>query len=193
MFRLIATAVFAMSLPLAAYANGVLQSVNGELRAGPAGQPGSVVAVDQRLDPGTSEVTGTDAQAILGFDDGLPDFMAVLVNPAYLSVLEGAVTATTAAGTVAFGAGGLGSSASSATLATAIAAAASPAAAAPAFSNLSAAAPVGAGGAATGAGTAAGAAATPSATAAVPAAAAAAAIAEAAATNHDSTSTTTHH
>jgi hypothetical protein len=172
-----------MSLPLAAYANGVVQSVNGELRAGPAGQPCTVVAVDQRLSPGTSVLTGTDAQVIPRFDDG----QQVVLD----QNTEFRIVATNAAGTVAFGAGSIGSIGSAATLATAIAAAALPAAAAPAFSNLSAAAAPG--GAATGAGTAAGAAATPSATAAVPAAAAAAAIAGAAATNHDSTSTTTHH
>src|ERR1700694_5677053 len=37
------------------------------------------------------------------------DFMVAIVNPAYISVLEGAVAATNAAGTVAFGAGCIGS------------------------------------------------------------------------------------
>ncbi len=79
--------------------------------------------------------------------------MVALVNPAYLSVLQGTVTATNAAGTVAFGAGVIGSIATSATLAAEIPASELPAAAAEAFSNLSAAAVVGAaGGAATGPG-----------------------------------------
>src|SRR5712664_1920741 len=70
MFRLIAVAVLAMSLPLAAYANGVVQSLKGDVRAGPPGQPGTAVAVDQRLNPGSAVVTGPDAQVILRFDDG---------------------------------------------------------------------------------------------------------------------------
>jgi hypothetical protein len=257
MFRLIATAVFAMSLPLAAYANGVVQSMKGDVRAGPVGQTAATVAVNQRLTPGTAVVTGADAQAILRFDDGQQvvlnqntefrivdfrynesdskfdrtvfdlikgalrmvsgaigtrnreavalrtpqvtigvrgtDFMVALVNPAYVSVLQGALAVTNTAGTVAFGTGTIGSVANSAALATAIPASALPAAASAAFTNLSAAAVVAAaGGAAIGAGATAGVAATPSATAAT-AAAAAAAIAGAAASNHGSTSTTTHH
>jgi hypothetical protein len=256
MFRLIATAVFAMSLPLAAYANGVVQSMKGDVRAGPVGQTAATVAVNQRLTPGTAVVTGADAQVILRFDDGQQvvlnqntefrivdfrynssdakfdrtvfdlikgalrmvsgaigtrnreavalrtpqvtigirgtDFMVALVNPAYVSVLQGTLAVTNTAGTVAFGTGTIGSVANSAALATAIPASALPAAASAAFSNLSAAAGVVAGGAASGAGATAGAAATPSATAAT-AAAAAAAIAGAAASNRGSTSTTTHH
>jgi FecR-like protein len=256
MFRLIATAVFAMSLPLAAYANGVVQSMKGDVRAGPVGQTAATVAVNQRLTPGTAVVTGADAQVILRFDDGQQvvlnqntefrivdfrynqsdskfdrtvfdlikgalrmvsgaigtrnreavalrtpqvtigvrgtDFMVALVNPAYVSVLQGALAVTNTAGTVAFGTGTIGSVANSAALASVIPASALPAAASAAFGNLSAAAGVVAGGAASGAGATAGAAATPSATAAT-AAAAAAAIAGAAASNRGSTSTTTHH
>jgi hypothetical protein len=257
MLRLIAVAIFAISLPLAAYANGVVQSTKGDVRAGPPGQPGTAVAVDQRLNPGSSVVTGPDAQVILRFDDGQQvvlnqntefrivdfryneadprsdrsvfdlvrgalrmlsggigtrnrqavalrtpqatigirgtDFMVALVNPAYISVLEGAVVATNSAGTVAFGAGSIGSIATSATLATAIPASALPAAASAAFSNLSAAAVVGAaGGAATGAGTAAGTAAGTTGGTAAAAAAAAVAAAAVAAGNRSSSSTTHH-
>jgi hypothetical protein len=76
------------------------------------------------------------------------DFMVALVNPAYISVLQGAVVATNTAGTVAFGAGTFGSVANSAALATAIPASALPAAASAAFGSLSAAAGVAAAGAA---------------------------------------------
>jgi hypothetical protein len=110
------------------------------------------------------------------------DFMVVLVNPAYVSVLEGAVSVTNTAGTVAFGAGSFGSVANSAALATAIPASALPAAASAAFSSLSAAAGVtAAGGTAAGAaGTAGAAAGTTAGTAAAIGAAAAAAAAVAA-------------
>jgi hypothetical protein len=257
MIRLLAAVALAVALPLAAYANGVVQSMKGDVRAGPVGQPGTAVTQDQRLTPGTAVVTGADAQVILRFDDGQQivlnqntefrivdfryeasapkfdravfdllkgalrmlsggiagrnrqqvalrtpqatiglrgtDFMVALVNPAYISVLEGAVTATNAAGTVALGAGTIGSVATSAALATVIPASALPAAAAAAFSNLSAAAVVGAaGGAAAGAAGTAGAAAAPAATAAG-VAAAAAAVAGAAAASRSSSSSTTHH
>jgi len=164
-----------------AFAAGVVQSMKGDVRAGPAGQPGAAVAVDQRLNPGTAVTTGADAQVILRFDDGQQvvlsqntefrivdfrydasdpkmdrtvfdllkgalrmasgaiagrnrqavalrtpqatigirgtDFMVALVNPAYISVLQGAVSVTNAAGTVALGAGTFGSVATSAALA----------------------------------------------------------------------------
>ena len=200
----------AVVLPLAAYANGVVQSMKGDVKAGPVGQTARTVAVDQRLTPGTAVVTGADAQVVLRFDDGQQvvlnqntefrivdfryeasdskmdrtvfelikgalrmasgaiigrnrqavalrtpqatigirgtDFMVALVNPAYISVLQGAVTATNAAGTVALGAGTFGSVATSAALATAIPASALPAAASAAFSSMSAAAGVAAAG-----------------------------------------------
>src|SRR5437879_4349897 len=214
MIRLLAAVALAAALPLAAYAAGVVQSMKGDVRAGPVGQTARTVAVDQRLTPGTAVVTGADAQVVLRFDDGQQvvlnqntefrmvdfrydasdvdrtvfdlvrgalrmasgaivgrnrqvvalrtpqatigirgtDFMVALVNPAYISVLQGAVTATNAAGTVALGAGTFGSVATSAALATAIPASALPAAASTAFSSMSAAAGVAAaGGAAEGA------------------------------------------
>ena len=58
------------------------------------------------------------------------DFMVVLVNPAYLSVLKGTVTATNAAGTVTFRERTLGSLANSTTLAVPIPESALPRAAA---------------------------------------------------------------
>jgi hypothetical protein len=92
------------------------------------------------------------------------EFMVVLVNPAYVSVLKGAVAVTNAAGSVTFGAGALGAVAAATTLAAPIAASALPAQASAAFSSLSgvavgAGAAAGSGGAsagATGAGAAAG-------------------------------------
>jgi len=257
MFRLIAAALFAMSLPLAAFAAGVVQSMKGDVRAGLVGRPAAPLGLQQRLEPGTAVLTGADSQVIVRFDDGQEvvlnqntefrivdfrynasdakfdrvvfdlikgalrmvsgaivarnreavalrtpqatigihgtDFMVALVNPAYVSVIQGVVAVTNTAGTVAFGAGTIGSVANSAALATVIPASALPAAAAAAFSNLSAAAVVAAGGAASGAGTAAGTAATRSSTAAA-AAAAAAAIAGAAAGNRGNNNpTTTHH
>ncbi|HXL76833.1 MAG TPA: FecR family protein [Burkholderiales bacterium] len=211
-----------------AFAAAVVQSVQGDVRAGPIGKPVAGVTLDQRLPSGTTVVTGPDAQVILRFDDGQrvvlnhsthfrivdfryleedptmdrsvfallkgalrivsgaiatrnrqaaalrtpqatigirgTDFMVALVNPAYISVLEGAVTATNAAGAVAFRAGSIGMVPASAELAGAIPASTLPAAAAAAFSNLSAAAVVGAaagtaGGVSAGAGEATGAAA----------------------------------
>ena len=210
MVRLLAAVALAAALPLAAYANGVVQSMKGDVRAGPVGQTARMVAVDQRLTPGTAVVTGADAQVVLRFDDGQQvvlnqntefrivdfryeasdskmdrtvfdlvrgalrmasgaiagrnrqavvlrtpqatigirgtDFMVALVNPAYVSVLRGAVSVTNAAGTVALGAGTFGTVATSAALATAIPASALPAAASAAFSSMSAAAGVAAAG-----------------------------------------------
>src|SRR5436853_1108137 len=207
---------FAMAMLFAggALAAGVVQSMKGDVKAGPVGQAAAPVAVNQRLMSGTAVTTGPEAQAVLRFDDGQQvvlnqntefrivdfrydasdvdrtvfdlvrgalrmasgaiagrnrqvvalrtpqatigirgtDFMVALVNPAYISVLQGAVTATNAAGTVALGAGTFGSVATSAALATAIPASALPAAASTAFSSMSAAAGVAAaGGAAQGA------------------------------------------
>ncbi|TMI11576.1 MAG: FecR domain-containing protein [Betaproteobacteria bacterium] len=70
MVRLLAAVALAAALPLAAYANGVVQSMKGDVRAGPVGQTARTVAVDQRLTPGTAVVTGADAQVVLRFDDG---------------------------------------------------------------------------------------------------------------------------
>ena len=79
------------------------------------------------------------------------DFMVVIVNPAYTSVLNGAISVSNAGGTTVFGAGSFGSVASPAALAATIPATAVPPAASAAFSSMSAAAGVTAGGAAAGA------------------------------------------
>ncbi len=81
------------------------------------------------------------------------DFMAVIVNPLYLSVSVGSIASSNAAGTVAFGAGTFGTVGTAGTLATSITAAQLPAAASSAFGSMGSAV-VGATGA--GAGTAAG-------------------------------------
>ncbi len=79
------------------------------------------------------------------------DFMVALVNPAYLSVLQGAIGATNAAGTAVFGVGATATIATSTALAVAIPAAALPASVAATFSQLGSVAIAAGAGAATGA------------------------------------------
>jgi len=67
------------------------------------------------------------------------DFMIALVNPAYVNVVSGAISATNGGGAVVFGAGSIGQVASASALAVPIPASALPAAASGAFSNLAAA------------------------------------------------------
>ena len=66
------------------------------------------------------------------------DFMVAIVNPTYLSVLEGAVTAANAGGTATFSAGAFGAAVDHATLSVAIQANALPAAVTSAFGRLAA-------------------------------------------------------
>lgn len=66
------------------------------------------------------------------------DFMVAVVNPSYLSVLQGSITASNDAGTAVFGAGELGAVASRATPAVSVARDALPAAVASAFGQLGA-------------------------------------------------------
>jgi len=63
---------FAMAMLFAggALAAGVVQSMKGDVKAGPVGQAAGPVAVNQRLMPGTAVTTGADAQVVLRFDDG---------------------------------------------------------------------------------------------------------------------------
>jgi len=67
------------------------------------------------------------------------DFMVVLVNPAFVNVISGAISTTNAGGSVVFGAGSIGQVASASALAVPIPASALPAAASSAFGNLAAA------------------------------------------------------
>jgi len=83
------------------------------------------------------------------------DFMIALVNPAYLSVLQGTIGVTNAAGSVAFSAGATATVASATALAVAIPASALPPSVASTFSNLSSVA-IGAAGAGAATGAAAG-------------------------------------
>ena len=182
-------------------ANGVFQSVSGDVKAATGTAAPASVARDQRIVPGSIVTTGPGAQTIIRFDDGhtvvlgentefrvnqysfdrdrpqgdnialqllkgamrsvsglivsrtrnnfaliVPqatigirgtDFMVALVNPAYLSVSQGTIGVSNAAGTAAFSAGATATVASATTLATAIAASALPASVASVFSNLS--------------------------------------------------------
>jgi hypothetical protein len=202
------------------FANGIFQSVTGDVKAAAGGAAPASVGRNQRVVPGTNVTTGPGSQTIIRFDDGHTvvlnensefrvneyrfdkdkpqsdniaiqllkgamrsvsgligsrnrdaftllapqatigirgtDFMLALVNPAYLSVLQGTIGVSNLAGSAAFSAGATASVATSTTLAVGISAAALPAVAAAAFSNLSSVA-IGAAGAA-GAGAATGAA-----------------------------------
>jgi hypothetical protein len=118
------------------------------------------------------------------------DFMLAIVDqPSYLSVLQGEVAATNAAGTVTFGAGTFGAISAATVLAVAIPAVALPAAAASAFGSLGAAAVGAAAGAAAGAAGGAAGAAGIGTVAVVGGVAAAAAVASS--TNKSSTTSTT--
>jgi hypothetical protein len=79
------------------------------------------------------------------------DFMVVLDNATYTSVLQGSIYATTGAGTTVFGSGSIGSIPSDSALGAVIPASALPSAASAAFADLSAARGIVAGGAAGGA------------------------------------------
>ncbi len=212
--------VCALLLASVVFANGVFQSVNGDVKAAVGSGAAVAVSPAQRFQPGTTISTGANSRAILRFDDGQAivlhensefrvddyrftrdrpqddniavqllkgalrsvtgligqrsrnrvmfqtpnatigirgtDFMIVSINPVYVSVLQGAIGVSNAAGTVTFSAGALGTVATAGTLAAPIAASALPAAASSAFGALSsvtvgAGAALGAGGASTGA------------------------------------------
>jgi hypothetical protein len=186
------------------FANGVFQSVTGDVKAAAGAAAPASVATNQRIVPGTTVTTGPGAQTIIRFDDGHTvvlnentefrvneyrfdkgwpdnpqsdniviqllkgamrsvsgligsrnrnafallapqatigirgtDFMIALVNPAYLSVLQGTIGASNAAGSAAFSAGATAIVPSSTELAVAIPASALPASVATAFNNLS--------------------------------------------------------
>ena len=204
------------------YANGIFQSVSGDVKAATGSGAPVSAARDQRVVPGTTVTTGPGAQTIIRFDDGHTvvlnentefrvnqysfdkdrpqgdniavqlfkgamrsvsgligsrnrnafalvapqatigirgtDFMIALVNPAYLSVLQGTIGVSNAAGSVAFAAGATATVASSAVLAVGIPAAALPASVAASFSSMgSVAVSAGVGAAGSGAGGAGGA------------------------------------
>ena len=234
------------------FANGVFESVRGDVKAAVGAAAPASVARNQRFAPGTTVLTGPGAQTVMRFDDGHAvvlnentefrvnqysfdkdkpqsdniavqlykgamrsvsgligtrnrqafalvapqatigirgtDFMIALVNPAYLSVLQGTISATNAVGTATFGAGATATVASATTLAVAIPASALPASVASTFGNLSSVA-VGAAGA--GAGAASGAAAGGITAGMVAAGLAVVGVAVAASTSNDNNQTTT--
>ena len=53
-----------------AFANGVFQSVTGDVRATTGTAAPAIVAKDQRIVPGMTVTTGPGAQTIIRFDDG---------------------------------------------------------------------------------------------------------------------------
>jgi hypothetical protein len=182
------------------FANGVYQSVTGDVRAAAGAAAPVSVAKDQRVLPGTTVTTGAGAQTIIRFDDGHvvvlnensefrvnqysfdkdkpqsdniaieilkgalrsvsgligsrsrsafallapqstigirgTDFMIALVNPAYLSVLQGSIAATNAAGSATFAAGSTAMVASSTTLAVSIPASSLPTSVSQTFNSL---------------------------------------------------------
>lgn len=119
------------------------------------------------------------------------DFMIALVNPAYLSVLQGTISAANTAGTAAFSAGATATVTSATTLAAAIPASALPASVASTFGNLSSVAVSAAGAGAGGAGAATGAAAGGITAGMVAAGVAVVGVAAAASTSDDNQQTTT--
>ena len=52
------------------FANGIFQSVSGDVRAATGTATPASVARDQRVVPGTTVTTGTGAQTVIRFDDG---------------------------------------------------------------------------------------------------------------------------
>ena len=235
------------------FANGVFESVRGDVKAAVGAAAPASVAKDQRFAPGTTILTGPGAQTVMRFDDGHAvvlnentefrvnqysfdkdkpqsdniavqlfkgalrsvsglisarnrqafaliapqatigirgtDFMVALVNPAYLSVLQGTIGVSNVAGTASFSAGATAAVESSTVLAGAIPASALPASVATTFSNLSSVA-IGAGGAA-GAGAASGAAAGGITAGMVAAGIAVVGVAVATSTSNDNNQTTT--
>jgi len=105
--------------------NSVLQLLKGAMRSisGLIAQR-TPTAYELRIPQGTIGIRGTD-------------FMVALVNPAYMSVLNGTIAVTNSAGVAAFAAGASATVTSATALATAIPASALPASVATSFSELS--------------------------------------------------------
>ena len=68
--------VFGMLISLSAFASAVIESVAGDVRAGPSASAATAVATGQRIQAGQTVVTGTKSVVILRFDDG----QAVVLN-----------------------------------------------------------------------------------------------------------------
>ncbi len=67
--RLLALSVALMSSP-AGFAAGVIESAQGQVRAGAAATSATAVAVKQRIAAGTTLITGPKSRAVVRFDDG---------------------------------------------------------------------------------------------------------------------------
>jgi len=63
--KFLATGLLALAVPLAAFANATVQSVQGDARVG-----GNQITQNQRINSGATVTTGSGAQAVLRFDDG---------------------------------------------------------------------------------------------------------------------------
>ncbi len=68
--------VFGMLISLSAFASAVIESVAGDVRAGPSAAASAAVKMGQRIQAGSTVVTGTKSVVILRFDDG----QAVVLN-----------------------------------------------------------------------------------------------------------------
>jgi FecR protein len=95
----------------AVQAAAVLSKVTGDVRTSSAGGPASPAALNEQLQPGSSVLTGADAQAVIKFDDGqvvvldentsfkLTDFQYNAQKPAegrvVMDLLKGALRAIT--------------------------------------------------------------------------------------------------
>jgi hypothetical protein len=68
--------VFGLMFSISAWAAALVESITGSVSAGPTAASTSAVSVGQRIDPGTTVVTGANSRVILRFDDG----QAMLLN-----------------------------------------------------------------------------------------------------------------
>jgi hypothetical protein len=68
--------VVGMFMSLAAFASAVIESVAGDVRAGPSAAAAAAVNMGQRIQAGSTVVTGAKSAVILRFDDG----QAVVLN-----------------------------------------------------------------------------------------------------------------
>ena len=68
--------VFGMLISLLAFASAVIESVAGDVKAGPSASAATAVTMGQRIQAGQTVVTGTKSVVILRFDDG----QAVVLN-----------------------------------------------------------------------------------------------------------------
>ena len=194
--------VWGVLFSLSVFASAVVESAKGDVKAGPSATAATAVASGQRVQPGSTVVTGAKSMVTLRFDDGQAvvlgensefkvtqyafskdqpksdkfvfellkgamrsvsglltrrnpeayslrtpqatigirgtDFMVALVNPAFMSVLNGAIGVTNKAGSATFAAGSTATVPSATAPAASIPASSLPASVASSFSQLSA-------------------------------------------------------